>query len=244
MVVSSRLSALGGMVKNESLDEIRRYIDEDAGIVVESISTVDDKHPLHRKPSRGYKRTDNTIRSVWAACGPEHSVFRSVGSLALPFQSSKRMLTTLGGLVGKYVLDGSLEKLQLIGCPSRLCLHGLKRVLVKSKKPEILAAIAQKIDQLYVGLSSGLRLGIQLTSLQKHANINEPYIFSSTPQSSLLPPFERVVSSGYAQLGGISFMLTSHGLFHRNLSTNYSSYSTIVKFIIVKYIRNQLNCIE
>lgn len=109
MVVSSKLSALGGMVKNESLDEIRRYIDEDAGIVVESISTVDEKHPLHRKPSRGYKRTDNTIRSVWAACGPEHSVFRSVGSLALPFQSSKRMLTTLGGLVGKYVLAGLIR---------------------------------------------------------------------------------------------------------------------------------------
>lgn len=109
MVVSSKLSALGGMVKNESLDEIRRYIDEDAGIVVESISTVDEKHPLHRKPSRGYKRTNNTIRSVWAACGPEHSVFRSVGSLALPFQSSKRMLTTLAGLVGKYVLAGLIR---------------------------------------------------------------------------------------------------------------------------------------
>lgn len=109
MTVCSQTSAMMGMLKNESLDEIFRYIDEDAGIVVESMSSVQEDNPLYFKPSRGYKRTEAYIKSVWMACGPDHTLLRQTGTLTMPFPLTKTLLSTLSGLIGKYILGGLVK---------------------------------------------------------------------------------------------------------------------------------------
>jgi len=106
MVVASQISVMLGCIKNESLDEIRRYVDEEAGIVAESMCTLGEDSPLYYKPKGGFKRADCTIKSLWVACGPEHTTLMQHGCLKLPFQCTKTMLTTLAGLVGKYLLAG------------------------------------------------------------------------------------------------------------------------------------------
>jgi len=109
MVVKSQISVMLGFIKNDSLDEIRRYIDEEGGIVYESMSSLDENHPLYTKPRRGFKRTETHVKSLWVACGPDHTMLLQNGRLTLPFQCTKTLLTSLAGLVGKLILAGLVK---------------------------------------------------------------------------------------------------------------------------------------
>lgn len=109
MVVESRIALLMGFIKNESLDEVVRYVDEEAGIVAESLCTVEESSPMYFKPRAGFKRTDASVKSLWIACGPDHSQLIQTGCLALPFNCTKSMLTTIASLVGKYLLAGLVK---------------------------------------------------------------------------------------------------------------------------------------
>jgi hypothetical protein len=105
MIVASKISLLAGMLKNEALDDVRRYVDEEAGIVSERICSVAEGHPMYRAPSRGYKRTETSVKSVWIACGSQRTKFLQVGQLDLPISMNRRLIRSLGSLAGKYVMD-------------------------------------------------------------------------------------------------------------------------------------------
>jgi len=109
LTVSSQASAMMGMIKNENLDDIFRYIDEDAGIVVEHIRSVQENSPMYSKPSRGFKSTDNNIQNLWVACGSDHTILRQTATLGLPIPLTKTLLSTIAGLVGKYILSGLIR---------------------------------------------------------------------------------------------------------------------------------------
>jgi len=109
MTVRAQTSAMMGLIKNESLDEIHRYIDEEAGIVAEHMCSVQEGNPLYSKPSRGFKRTQTKIESLWVACGPHHTLLRQTGTLELPFKLTKYLLQSLTGLVAKYILSGLIK---------------------------------------------------------------------------------------------------------------------------------------
>jgi hypothetical protein len=109
-VAKSQISLMGGFIKIESLDEIRRYIDEEAGIVTESLESVEADHPMYCKPSRGYKRAQTCVKSVWVACGSTDTMLLQAGKLTMPFACTKSMVSMLAGLVAKHILAGLVKQ--------------------------------------------------------------------------------------------------------------------------------------
>lgn len=109
MIVTSQCSALMGMIRNEALDDITRYVDEEAGLVAEHLCSVQENSPMYSQPSHGFKRTQTHIQNVWVACGSDHTILRQNGKLTSPIPLTKTLLNTIAGLVGKYILSGLIR---------------------------------------------------------------------------------------------------------------------------------------
>jgi len=101
---NSQVSLLGGMFKCDSLDEMRRFVDIEAGMLVENMTPVKKGHPDYREPAKGFKRTHTKLKNIWIACGPDRTVLLQAGSVEMPFQLSKWLVSTVGGIAGRQVL--------------------------------------------------------------------------------------------------------------------------------------------
>jgi hypothetical protein len=105
-VLNYQMSALGGMYKVETLNEIRRFSDQAGGYMVEYVTSVAPDHPSYKEPKKGFKRMQTLLKNVFIACGPEHTVLLQRGKLKLPFSATKWVAKTIGGVAGKFIVGG------------------------------------------------------------------------------------------------------------------------------------------
>lgn len=102
-VVRSTLAS--GSRKLDLLAEVRRYVDTEAGLVVERMESLHAEHPNYCAPRGGFVRPRGTIQNVWAACGPCHAVLLQAATLHLPVPATRALLRRLG-TIGGSLLSG------------------------------------------------------------------------------------------------------------------------------------------
>eukprot|EP00933_Yihiella_yeosuensis_P060672 TRINITY_DN63412_c0_g1_i1.p1 TRINITY_DN63412_c0_g1~~TRINITY_DN63412_c0_g1_i1.p1 ORF type:complete len:423 (+),score=58.88 TRINITY_DN63412_c0_g1_i1:120-1388(+) len=106
-IVHSQMSFVGGLYKVDVLNEVRRFLHPSGAFLAEYIKSLPENHQHYFKPPSGYRRTENTqIMNLWAACGPNKTVLVQVGTLQLPMPVTRWLVSTLGGLCAKNILDG------------------------------------------------------------------------------------------------------------------------------------------
>lgn len=108
-VLHYQMSVLQGTYKVDLLDEIRRYIDVQAGSLVEHICSVPKGHDSYREPVSGYRRLETELRNIWVACGSSDTVLIQAGTVQLPFSRSQWALTSLGGIAGRFIVGGLVK---------------------------------------------------------------------------------------------------------------------------------------
>lgn len=106
MVLNYQMSAMMGTYKVEVLNEIRRFSDTGGGFLVEYVTSVAPDHPSYKEPKPGFKRMQSVLKNVFVACGSNCTVLIQRGRLKLPFNTTKWVAKTLGGLAGKFVIGG------------------------------------------------------------------------------------------------------------------------------------------
>jgi len=107
--INYQMSALGGMLKFDILNEVRRFSDPDGGFVAEYIESVPEDHPAYSPPSSGFKRPKSLLKNVWVACGQNHTVFIQTGKLEFPLSVSQWWATKIGGIAGQFFLAGLVK---------------------------------------------------------------------------------------------------------------------------------------
>eukprot|EP00930_Biecheleria_cincta_P014032 TRINITY_DN12234_c0_g1_i1.p1 TRINITY_DN12234_c0_g1~~TRINITY_DN12234_c0_g1_i1.p1 ORF type:complete len:515 (+),score=85.94 TRINITY_DN12234_c0_g1_i1:52-1596(+) len=105
-VVNYQMSAMAGLYKVDFLNEIRRFIDPESGCLIELVGNIEKGHPLYVEPRKGYNRPVTKFQTVWSACGKGRTVLVQTGNLKLPFSVGKWLGTKLGGIAGKYMVEG------------------------------------------------------------------------------------------------------------------------------------------
>lgn len=100
-VVHGQMSFVGGMYKIDNLFEVKRFVHTEGGLLVEHIQSIDEDHPDYIKPKPGYNRTNIELRNVWIACGSESTCLIQVGKVIPPFPINKRIVSSMGPLVGR-----------------------------------------------------------------------------------------------------------------------------------------------
>lgn len=108
-VLNYQMSVLHGMYKVDLLNEIRRYVDVRGGFLAEYIRSVPKGHEAYREPLSGYKRPETELRNIWVACGSGNTVLIQAGTLRLPFSLSQWVVTSLGGIAGKFIIGGLVK---------------------------------------------------------------------------------------------------------------------------------------
>lgn len=111
-VTSSQLSAMLGLLKLDFLDRTQRFIDVEGGMLVEYIKTVEEGYDCHRPPTKGFKRAENDVKSIWAACGPEKTLLLQAGTVQLPIPVTKWLATSIGGLAGRHLISNMVKTAQ------------------------------------------------------------------------------------------------------------------------------------
>jgi len=106
LVLNYQMSFLGGFKKVDICNEIYRFSDVRGGFVAEHIETVPEGHPNYRAPKVGCVRPKTLLRNVWVACGPEQTVFIQAGKLTTPFAIPSWLVSKLGSIAGRSILDG------------------------------------------------------------------------------------------------------------------------------------------
>jgi len=109
IMLQYQMAFAGGMYKFDILNEVRRFSDVEGGFLAEFIESADSAHPCYRKPSAGFKRPKTQLKNVWLACGEQHSLLLQVGKVKLPFTVSRWIASTIGGLAGRFVVDGLVK---------------------------------------------------------------------------------------------------------------------------------------
>lgn len=108
-VLRSQVSLLGGFSKFEGLNEIHRYVDTEAGMLVEQLLPVKEGHADYHPPSDGFRRASVEIESMWVACGEQQTVLLQAGTVCLPWAISRFMACSVGSLVGKHVISSLVQ---------------------------------------------------------------------------------------------------------------------------------------
>mgnify|MGYP002803572540 FL=1 len=111
-VTSSQASAMLGLLKLDFLDRTQRFIDVEGGMLVEYIKTVEEGYDCYRPPVKGFKRAENDVKSIWAACGPEKTLLLQAGTVQLPIPVTKWLATSIGGLVGRHLISNMVKTAQ------------------------------------------------------------------------------------------------------------------------------------
>mmetsp|Transcript_4092 Transcript_4092/g.6841 ORF Transcript_4092/g.6841 Transcript_4092/m.6841 type:complete len:423 (-) Transcript_4092:109-1377(-) len=111
-VTSSQASAMLGLLKLDFLDRTQRFIDVEGGMLVEYVKTVEEGYDCHRPPIKGFKRVENDLKSIWAACGPEKTLLLQAGTVQLPIPVTKWLATSIGGLAGRHLISNMVKTAQ------------------------------------------------------------------------------------------------------------------------------------
>jgi len=111
-VTSSQMSAMLGLLKLDFLDRTQRFIDVEGGLLVEYIKTVEEGEDCHRPPAKGLKRSENDVKSIWAACGPDRTLLLQAGTVQLPIPVTKWLATSIGGLAGRHLISSMVKTAQ------------------------------------------------------------------------------------------------------------------------------------
>jgi len=106
LVLNYQMSFLGGFQKVDICNEIFRYSDVQGGFLAEHIESVPEGHPSYRAPKSGCVRPQTLLRNCWVACGPEQTVFLQAGKLTLPFAVPRWLASKIGGVAGRFILEG------------------------------------------------------------------------------------------------------------------------------------------
>jgi len=120
MVLNYQMSFVAGMYKVDVLSEIRRFTDIEGGFLAEYIESVPEGHPSYINPPSGFKRPKTKIKNVWIACGPQHTVLLQFGALNLPFNATKWLASTVGGLAGRFVIGGLVKNSSQASTPGNI----------------------------------------------------------------------------------------------------------------------------
>eukprot|EP00435_Cladocopium_sp_Y103_P019940 s2443_g4.t2 len=73
---------------------------------------VNGGYDCHRPPIKGFKRAENDVKSIWAACGPEKTLLLQAGTVQLPIPVTKWLATSIGGLVGRHLISNMVKTAQ------------------------------------------------------------------------------------------------------------------------------------
>eukprot|EP00913_Durusdinium_trenchii_P020620 g19366.t1 len=66
---------------------------------------ADEGYDCHRPPTKGFKRAENDVKSIWAACGPDKTLLLQAGTVQLPIPVTKWLAISIGGLVGRHLVS-------------------------------------------------------------------------------------------------------------------------------------------
>mmetsp|Transcript_1175 Transcript_1175/g.3118 ORF Transcript_1175/g.3118 Transcript_1175/m.3118 type:complete len:478 (+) Transcript_1175:69-1502(+) len=108
-IVNYQMAFLAGMYKFDVLNEVRRFSDIEGGYLAEYIESADSTHPCYKQPGSGFKRPKTELKNLWVACGEQHSLLIQVGKVKLPFTATTWLATTIGGLAGRFIVDGLIN---------------------------------------------------------------------------------------------------------------------------------------
>mmetsp|Transcript_94451 Transcript_94451/g.304999 ORF Transcript_94451/g.304999 Transcript_94451/m.304999 type:complete len:428 (-) Transcript_94451:53-1336(-) len=109
MVINYQMTLLGGLLKLDVLNEVRRFSDPQGGFLAEYIESVAEDHPSWRAPPAGFKRTKVLLKNIWVACGQEQTVLLQAGKLSLPFTVSKWLASQVWSVAGRFVMGGFVK---------------------------------------------------------------------------------------------------------------------------------------
>jgi len=144
-VSHGQMSFLGGLYKVDTLNEIKRFIHTKGGFLAEYISTLPDTDPLHFKTPAGFRRPDTTqIMNLWLACGPKRTMMVQAGLLKLPLTATKWLISSIGSVAGKNILDGLVRNCLKAAEPGSIWekpylddVHGFYAKLKKCEQAEL-----------------------------------------------------------------------------------------------------------
>jgi len=173
-IISSQVSALLGLLKLDFLDATQRFVDVEGGMVVEYIRTIAEGEESYRSPLRGFKRTENDVKSVWAACGADKTLLLQAGTVKLPIPVTRWLATSVGSLVGRHIITSMVKTAQRVSLPGNPFekvleddIHGIyarlrKCVESSASRERASSASLQKSDlERFFGARSSSRMALQ-----------------------------------------------------------------------------------
>lgn len=104
-VVHSQMAFFGGLYKGDTLNEIKRFVDTEQGIMVETIKSVEESNPQFFAVPSGFRRASVDIQNLWVSCGPSRTLVIQNGDLHLPVSMPRWVLMSIGMLLARGIMD-------------------------------------------------------------------------------------------------------------------------------------------